>query len=258
MIVVDTHCHVGLYHFEPIEALLFQMERNGVDRALLIQDFNNPDNSYMIECTKRFPHRFSAVVISNLRAEDALEQLEHWHAQGAEGVRLRPEWRSPGDDSLAIWRKASQLGLAVSLLGNIDDIASSDFRNIVQEFPGLRVLIEHLGFVGRDAVPPYETYQRVLELAQFPNVYMKIPGFGEICHPPCPYQEIPPLVDMAYDAFGARRLMWGSDWPPVVMREGHRQSLWFAKDNIRYRNEEDQEWIFGKTALSLFNLGQRV
>ena len=121
---------------------------------------------------------------------------------------------------------------------------------------GLRIIIEHLAFVGRDDAPPYTTFTKALDLARFPNVYMKVPALGEICHPPCPYKDIPPLVDMSYEAFGARRLMWGSDWPPVVMREGYRQSLWFTMENTRYRNEEDKEWIFGKTALSLFNLGQ--
>ena len=136
--------------------------------------------------------------------------------------------------------------------------ASEEFREIVEELPTLRIVIEHLAFVGRDATPPYGTFKKALDLARFPNVYMKVPGLGEICHPPCPYKDIPPLVDMAYEAFGAKRLMWGSDWPPVVMREGHRQSLWFTMQNIRYRNEEDKEWIFGRTALSLFNLGHHV
>ena len=137
MTIVDSHWHVGLYHFEPIETLLFQMERNGVDRALLIHDLNNPDNSYMMESMKRFPTRFSAVVISDPSAPDALQKLEHWRSQGAEGVRLRADWRSPGTDPLAIWRKASHLGLAVSLMGRIDDIASEEFRGIVEELPAL-------------------------------------------------------------------------------------------------------------------------
>ena len=35
--VVDTHCHVSPYWYEPVEPLLYQMTTNGVDKAVLIQ-----------------------------------------------------------------------------------------------------------------------------------------------------------------------------------------------------------------------------
>ena len=37
MVVVDTHCHVSPYWYEPVETLLYQMTTNGVDQAVLIQ-----------------------------------------------------------------------------------------------------------------------------------------------------------------------------------------------------------------------------
>ena len=33
--VVDTHCHIGLHKYEPVEALLFHMERTGVAQAVV-------------------------------------------------------------------------------------------------------------------------------------------------------------------------------------------------------------------------------
>ena len=61
MVVVDTHCHVSPYWYEPVETLLYQMNSNGVDKAVLIQMGGDYDNSYLIECVRRFPGRFSAV-----------------------------------------------------------------------------------------------------------------------------------------------------------------------------------------------------
>ena len=37
MVVVDTHCHASPYWFEPVEVLLDEMTRSGVDKAALIQ-----------------------------------------------------------------------------------------------------------------------------------------------------------------------------------------------------------------------------
>ena len=57
--VVDTHCHALPYWFEPVEILLHQMARNGVDKAVLIQINGIYDNSYLVECMRRFPGRVS-------------------------------------------------------------------------------------------------------------------------------------------------------------------------------------------------------
>jgi len=49
---------------------------------------------------------------------------------------------------------------------------------------------------------------------------IKLPGFGEFCELPCPFEAVPPLAEMALEAFGPQRVMWGSDYPPVSSREG--------------------------------------
>jgi hypothetical protein len=37
MVIVDAHGHASLDWYEPIETLLFEMDRHGVDQAVLIQ-----------------------------------------------------------------------------------------------------------------------------------------------------------------------------------------------------------------------------
>ena len=46
--------------------------------------------------------------------------------------------------------------------------------------------------------------------------------------------------------------MWGSDYPPVSLREGYRNALRFPMEHMPFCSREDLEWIFGKTALSLW------
>ena len=261
MLIVDTHCHATPYWFEPVEILLDQMTRNGVGKAALIQIRGVYDNAYLIECMRRFPGRFSVVTIVDTDRLDAPDQLEEWVSQGAEGVRLAPTVRSPGADPLAIWRKAADLGIVVSSLGSVEEFASPEFERIIKEFPALSIIIEHLGGAGGDTTPPHNTYRKVLALSQYSNTFMKIPGLGEICPrpmpfiQPMPFTEIPPLIEMAAEAFGAKRLMWGSDFPPVAAREGYRNALRFTMEQVRFASEEDKEWVFGKTAATLFRFG---
>lgn len=257
MTIVDTHCHALPHWFEPVEVLLHQMNANDIEKAALIQVRGQFDNRYILECVRRFPGRFCAVVIVDTERPDAPETLERWVREGAVGVRLGPTVRSPGSDPLAIWRQAAELGIPVSSLGSSDGFTSPHFEQVVRELPSLPVIIEHLGGIGRDEAPPYPTFRKILALARYPNTYIKVHGLGEICHRPIPFpqpmgfQNIPPFMEMTYDAFGASRVMWGSDFPPVAGREGYRNALRWTMEHIPFRSEDDKAWVFGKTALSL-------
>ena len=50
--IIDTHCHAGLNWFEPIENLIFQMDKNFIDKAVLIQH-KGSTNNYLYECLNR-------------------------------------------------------------------------------------------------------------------------------------------------------------------------------------------------------------
>jgi len=259
VLIVDTHVHVGKSWFEPVETLLFQMEQNGVDKAVLIQYGGNYDNTYEIECVRRYPGRFAAVVMVDTTREDGLDKLAMWAREGAVGVRLGAGERSPGPDCLAIWRKASELALAVSCQGEAEEFASQEFHRLVEEVSELKIVIEHLGGIKKEPETDYKLFQRVLALAGYPNTYIKLPGFGELLPRPRIFRgqpfdidSSPPAVRMAYEAFGPRRMMWGSDFPPSAGREGYANVLRFPMERIEFLTNEDKTWVFGKTALSVW------
>ncbi|HAL47588.1 MAG: amidohydrolase [SAR202 cluster bacterium] len=260
MTIADTHCHAGNNWFEPVEMLLNQMNANGVDKAALIQHRGTYDNAYLFECARRFAGRFAVVVIVDTGKDDAPAQLEKWAAEGAVGVRLAPLERSPGSDPLAIWRKAADLGLVVSSLGGVDQFASDEFEQAVAEFPDMPIVIEHLAGIRQGAQPPYATFKRAIALSKYPNTYIKVGGLGEISQRPSvlgadfAFDHTPPLIEMAYDAFGPRRMMWGSDYPPVSGREGYRNALQGVAQHPALANPADREWVMGKTALGVFGL----
>ena len=259
MQIVDTHVHIGRNHYEPVEMLFAQMELNGVSKTVLVQSTATLDNSYVLECKSRFPGRLSVVCRVDVDDPAAPDTLSSLHATGAETVRLRNFHRSPGNDPLAIWRAAAELGMSVSVGGEAEGFASAEFASLVDALPNLTVIIEHLAGMGIHAIgalsmPADDVFRQALTLARFPNTVMKIHGMGEISEPPFPYRNTPPYVRMAYDAFGPERMIWGSDWPRVTNREGYRNSL-------RYTIEQMETWcpraglenIFGATALRLWS-----
>lgn len=276
MVICDSHCHVATAWFAPVESLVHEMDANGVEKAILVQIRGQFDNSYLLDCERRFPGRFGSVVVVDTDRADACEALERWVEKGAVGVRLRAETRSPGEDPLAIWRTAARLGISVSCSGTARAFASTEFAELVQALPTVPIVLEH--FAGLDHLgnggrareqetagspanddPHAGTRERVLALARFPNVYVKVHGLGEFCVRAMPVSEpfpfvrpIPPLLDQLFAVFGPDRLMWGSDYPPVSMREGYRLALRLVMDEYARATSEDRAAIFGGTALRVF------
>ena len=63
MLIIDTHCHAGNSWFEPIEILEFEMERNGVDKAALIQHGGTYDNTYLLQEAAKRSGRFKVAAL---------------------------------------------------------------------------------------------------------------------------------------------------------------------------------------------------
>jgi L-fuconolactonase len=260
--IVDSHCHVSDCWYEPVEVLLQQMDANEVEQAILIQMMGQYDNSYQAACARRYPDRLASVVIVDTNRSDAVEQLEREKERGAAGVRLGPTVRSPGDDPLAIWRAAERLGLSVSSGGAARDFADPRFAELVESVPKLKIVIEHLGGANRPEDDLTNGLRRrVFALARYPNTYVKIHGLGEFCRRAMPVppggfpfeQPIPPTLEMAYDAFGASRMMWGSDYPPVSSREGYRLALRLPMAALEEKTDDERSLIFGQVALTVFH-----
>lgn len=264
--IVDSHTHVSLYWYEPVETLLYQMDQNQVEKAVLVQMWSELDNTYQRQCVERHPDRFASVVMVDVNSADAPEKLKRLAGEGARGVRMRPGTRSAGDDSLALWRAARDLGISVSCVGSPQAFASAGFEEVIQELPDLPIVIEHLG----EILPLSDEYKpdeadRIFALSKYSNVFIKIHGLGEFAErdrsPVDDYpfvRPVPDLIQRAYQSFGPTRMMWGSDYPPVSKREGYANALKFAQQQLSQLPSDEIDQVFGGTAASLYGLNVPV
>ena len=126
--------------------------------------------------------------------------------------------------------------------------------------PDLTIVVEHLAVGTSEVDAPYSEFKRAMELAKHDNVYIKVGGLGEISSRPTEltrefrFHDTPPLVEMAYDAFGPRRMMWGSDFPPVSNREGYANALRAITEHPALGSDADRQWVLGRTAAGVFGL----
>ena len=261
MRIVDSHAHVATNWYEPIQALDDQMSRNDIDRAILTQPLGNFDNAYIEECRRADPERYATIVGLDPTALDANSAMAAFGRGGASGVRIRPGARSPGGDGLDIWRAAEACGLAVSVPGTSADFASAAFSTLVEALPEVTIVLEHLAGGNTPAASDEGIAARraALSLARFPNVLLKVPGVGEIAPRsadrsatfPFKLPDPDPFAE-ALLAFGAERLMWGSDFPLVSSREGYANALRFCRDRFAGCTEAERGLIFGGVADRVF------
>lgn len=257
--IYDTHVHCSLVYFQPIESLIAEMDRAGVVHGSLTQFFGQYDNEYQFQVQQRFPGRFGNIVHVDGTKPESVQQLKSYAERGACGVRLDPGVRTAGSDPYAVWKGAAAAGLSISVFGgSVKSLLTEEFAKIVDMLPQTPFVLEHQAGDYNNFAPT-DDVKAAFALSRYPNTYIMIGGLGEFsrrANPvtrPLPFvQPIPPVIDLAYDAFGAKRMMWGSDFPASAPREGYYHSLQWTMDYLSTKSITDREWIFGRTGRTVF------
>jgi L-fuconolactonase len=97
--------------------------------------------------------------------------------------------------------------------------------------------------------------QNMIALAKRPNVYCKISGMvTEADHRAWTTQQLVPYLETALEAFGSRRLMFGSDWPVCLLACGYRRWREIVGEFASKLTAHEQERIFGETATEAYGL----
>lgn len=97
--------------------------------------------------------------------------------------------------------------------------------------------------------------ENLIELGRRRNVYCKLSGMvTEADHRNWTPQQLRPFMDAALDAFGARRLMFGSDWPVCLLACGYRRWVDIVREFAVKLTPEEQHRLFEETAIEAYGL----
>jgi predicted TIM-barrel fold metal-dependent hydrolase len=268
--IIDTHVHViagdqQKYPRRPDaqewvretsgEMLIELNHEAGVDRTVLVQGYGayEYDNSYAADCARRYPSRFAAVCIVDQRRADGPERLTYWvRERGVSGVRLitiiEPEPLIDDAAMLPLWKRASELAIPVCIMTRFHQVAR--LPAMLGRFPEVRVALDHLALPRLSEGPPYNSVEPLFELARFPNLYLKFSS--ETLYAAGRGHSTPKeFFSRLIERFGARRIMWGSNFPATHDR-GFKEQVELARNELAFLPPEEQGWIFGETALSLW------
>ncbi len=242
----------------PAELALMQMEQTGVDRACLVQP--RPygyDHSYLIDTLAAYPQRFVGVGRVDVTAPDAAVSLgDLMQVPGLRGIRCAladPEsTRRTVDAGSACWQAASDLGAIVCL--QMRPEAAGAAGRLAAAWPQLAIVIDHLGAV--DALGHNGSAQReaILGLARQPNVWIKCSGLFHASRAGFPYLDVQPWVRDVVAAFGAGRVIWGSDFPNCLSEAGYERQMLAIRDEQPGLSAEQRASILGGAAQHLWRM----
>ena len=240
-----------------MEQLIVEQDRAGIGKAALVQASTcyGHDNSYVADAVAAHPDRFTGVFSCDVLAADACETMAHWMARGLTGLRLFTTGSTmPGqagwlDDprSFPAWSKAEASGLPVCLQMTADGIPA--IESVLHRFPALRVVLDHLARPVQEDGPPYNAADSLWRLAAFPGVYLKVTErnfLGSKKGQATPETFFGRLVS----EFGASRIAWGSNFP--ASERSLPELIALAEDTLGFLPEPDREWIFSRTAQTLY------
>jgi predicted TIM-barrel fold metal-dependent hydrolase len=271
MAIVDSHLHVWRaaegetanvrtivppQTDVPLELARETMVEHRVDRAVLVQPvFRGEDNSYVAQCAHADPEKFAAVCVIDPCTPGAEKRLEYWASQGCRGLRLRPRisaeaaiFADPATYSL--WDAAQRLGVVVSLLASPEHAPA--IGRLAERYAEVPIVIDHLGHPNTSGDAPLSGFRPLLDLARHSQIYLKLSGFHHFSRQRYPYLDCWPLVRAAYEQFGPERLMWGSDFPHVLLASSYGRSLTIVNQALMDCSAAQRESVMGTSALRLY------
>ncbi len=104
-----------------------------------------------------------------------------------------------------------------------------------------------------DVVQPWD--RNMLELGKRPNVYCKVSGMvTEADYQGWTESQLRRYFDVVLEAFGPRRLMWGSDWPVCLVACGYKHWHEIVSGFVAELSPDEQNRVLGGTAVEAYKL----
>ena len=195
------------------------MDQAGIDAAVIHPPGWDPASTDLaFRAVLDHPGRFAIMGHLPLADPNSRARLASWRDRpGMLGLRylfLDPDDRAllDGDRLEWLWTGAAAAGIPIAVLAT-DELAR--FGQIAQRHPGLRLTIDHLG--GRGGNTKLKDHAAMahmpdlLALARHPNIAVKATGAPGYSAEAWPYPIMSDYLRQVFDAFGPRRMFWGTD-----------------------------------------------
>jgi L-fuconolactonase len=125
----------------------------------------------------------------------------------------------------------------------------------VDRHPNQIFILNHIAkpLIKQGLVSPWR--ENLTELARRENVFCKLSGLvTEASWQSWTEADLDPYLQIVLTAFGPERVIFGSDWPVILLGSSYKRWVDVVQRSISHLSEYEQERIFGKTAIEVYRL----
>ena len=125
----------------------------------------------------------------------------------------------------------------------------------VDRHPNQIFILNHIAKprIRQGVISPWR--ENLAELARRENVFCKLSGLvTEASWQSWTEADLDPYLQIALTAFGPERVMFGSDWPVMLLGSSYTRWVDIVQRYISHLSEYEQEQILGKTATEVYRL----
>ena len=231
------------------DMLLQGMDEAGVSRVVIVPpSWEGDRNDLALEASRLHADRFAVMGRLAIERPESWSLVADWKRQpGMLGLRftfhteVQKPWLTDGTADW-LWTAAEKAGLPVMIyvpgsLPLVDGIAA--------RHPGLRLVIDHLALaIGQKDDAAFADLPHLLALAKRPNVAVKASALPCCSTEPYPYRGLHKHLRQVVDAFGPRRVFWGTDWTRLPCT--WRQAITLFTEELPWLSAADRDWIMGR------------
>lgn len=281
--IIDAHMHLftrvtadfprGIHELYPqdrtaeIDEYLEYADANDVAHSVVVS--LDEHDEYAIHALAQHPGRFSAVAVMDTNAPDPVDDLM-FRVDKVPLVGFRV-WTLGADQDLqvpdrylALLEELQRRGIAAWFYS--DEMQLRALAQVVERFPDLTVVLNHLGFCqsgfacdewGRPRIAtqiPPATFSITEELARHPNVVVMFSGHYAFSRTDYPYDDMRVVSDRLMQAFGPSRLMWASDWPWIKEHPGFRELIDLVDIHLPGLSEGEMDLVLGGNAARILRI----
>ena len=245
------------------EVFLSNMDYAQVAAAVVVQEFiDGLQNDYLAEVSRRYPDRFLTCGMAEYLKDGFYEQARQLiEEKGFRGIAI-PGHRLLGKpltspEMMKMFQLMETRDVFLSITLEDGDRQVAELREVIEEYPRLRIAIGHLGMANPPMSPPWEnvSWCEQIKLAHYQNVMVESGGITWLYNPEFyPFPTAVRAIKEAANLVGWEKLMWGSDYPRTITAITYRMSYDFLLKSKELESDELNLFL-GENARRFYRFG---
>jgi L-fuconolactonase len=238
------------------------MESAGIDGAIAVQARQSLEETYdLLSLAEANPFVEGVVGWGPIASKDFPSYLDELRAH-TELRGLRHVVQAEPDDDFILAGEFNRGIEALLPTGLVYEILVYERQlpqviKFVDAHPNQVFVLDHIAKprIREQILSPWR--ERIHELARRENVFCKVSGMvTEADWQAWTEADLRPYLDTVFDAFGAARLMMGSDWPVCLLATEYAEWFGFLDHYTAAMNEQEREQFCGGTATRVYRLAE--